>query len=84
MLLTPCGVDFVKTLLYHLEALQLSFFSCFLSSPTLSEGYNTISSFFAASGRIGRMSITADIPHFCSALTQLPGFYTSFFPETIN
>jgi hypothetical protein len=41
MLLTPCGVDFVNTLLYHLEALQLSFFSCFLSSPTLSEGYNT-------------------------------------------
>ncbi len=41
MLLTPCGVDFVNTLLYHLEALQLSFFSFFLSSPTLSEGYNT-------------------------------------------
>ena len=41
MLLTPCGVDFVTTLLYHLEALQLSFFSFFLSSPTLSEGYNT-------------------------------------------
>src|SRR5258708_7951735 len=42
MLLTPCGVDFVNTLLYHLEALQLSFFSFFLSSLTLSEGYNTI------------------------------------------
>jgi hypothetical protein len=41
MLLTPCGVDFVNTLLYHLEALQLSFFSFFLSSLTLSEGYNT-------------------------------------------
>ena len=41
MLLTPWGVDFVNTLLYHLEALQLPFFSFFLSSLTLSEGYNT-------------------------------------------
>lgn len=35
MLLTPCRVDFVTTLLYHLEALRLSFFSFFLSSPPL-------------------------------------------------
>jgi hypothetical protein len=43
MLLTPCGVDFVNTLLYHLKALQLSFFPFFLFSfPTLSEGYNTM------------------------------------------
>src|SRR6266567_2703342 len=42
MLSTPCGVDFVNTLLYHLKALQLSFFLFFLFSfPTLSEGYNT-------------------------------------------
>ncbi len=39
MLSTPCGVDFVNTLLYHLKALQLSFF--LFSFPTLSEGYNT-------------------------------------------
>lgn len=42
MLLTPCGVDFVNTLLYHLKPLQLSFFPFFLFSPTLSEGYNTV------------------------------------------
>ncbi len=41
MLLTPCGVDVVNTLLYHLKPLQLSFFPFFLFSPTLSEGYNT-------------------------------------------
>ena len=42
MLLTPCGLDFVNTLLYHLKALQLSFFLFFLFSfPTLSQGYNT-------------------------------------------
>ena len=41
MLLTPCGVDDWNTLLYHLEALQLSFFPFFLFFPTLSEGYNT-------------------------------------------
>src|SRR5438270_123316 len=42
MLLTPCGVDVVNTLLYHMKALQLSFFLFFLFSfPTLSEGYNT-------------------------------------------
>src|SRR3989442_6674380 len=42
LLLTPCGVDFANTLLYHLKALQLSFFPFFLPSfPTLSEGYNT-------------------------------------------
>ena len=41
MLLTPCGVDFANTLLYHLKPLQLSFFPFFLFSPTLSEGYNT-------------------------------------------
>ncbi len=39
MLSTPCGVDFVNTLLYHLKALHLSFF--LFSFPTLSEGYNT-------------------------------------------
>ncbi len=43
MLLTPCGVDVVNTLLYHLKPLQLSFFPFFLFSPTLSEGYNTTS-----------------------------------------
>ncbi len=44
MLLTPCGVDFANTLLYHLKALQLSFFPFFLPSfTTLSEGYNTSS-----------------------------------------
>src|SRR5947208_10407682 len=43
MLLTPCGLDFVNTLLYHLKALQLSFFLFFLFSfPTLSQGYNTL------------------------------------------
>src|SRR5260370_37720241 len=43
MLLTPFGVDLWNTLLYHLEALQLSFSPFFLCSfPTLSEGYNTI------------------------------------------
>ena len=26
MLLTPCGVDFANTLLYHWKPLQLSFF----------------------------------------------------------
>ena len=42
MLLTPFGVDLWNTLLYHLEALQLSFSPFFLCSfPTLSEGYNT-------------------------------------------
>src|SRR5205823_12453269 len=42
MLFTPCVVDFVNTLLYHLKALQLSYFLFFLFSfPTLSEGYNT-------------------------------------------
>src|SRR5947209_20387827 len=42
MLLTPCGVDVANTLLYHLKALQLSFFLFFLLSfPTLREGYNT-------------------------------------------
>ncbi len=41
MLLTPCGVDFANTLLYHLKPLQLSFFPFFLFSPTLSEGYDT-------------------------------------------
>ena len=41
MLLTPFGVDLWNTLLYHLEALQLSFSPFFLFSPTLSEGYNT-------------------------------------------
>ena len=41
MLVTPCGVDDCISLLYHLEALQLSFFPFFLFSPTLSEGYNT-------------------------------------------
>jgi len=41
MLLTPCGVDVVNTLLYHLKPLQLSFFPFFLFSPTLSEGYDT-------------------------------------------
>ena len=41
MLLTPCGVDFANTLLYHLKPLQLSFSPFFLFSPTLSEGYNT-------------------------------------------
>jgi hypothetical protein len=46
MLSTPCGVDFVNTLLYHLKAFQLSFSLFFLFSfPTLSEGYNTISLF---------------------------------------
>ena len=35
MLLTPCGVDFVNTLLYHLKPLQLSFFPFFLFSPPL-------------------------------------------------
>src|SRR2546429_1771433 len=43
MLLTPFGVDLWNTLLYHLEALQLSFSPFFLCSfPTLSEGYNTL------------------------------------------
>src|SRR5205085_11296411 len=43
MLLTPFGVDLWNTLLYHLEALQLSFSPFFLCSfPTLSEGYNTV------------------------------------------
>ena len=43
MLSTPCGVDFANTLLYHLKALQLSFFPFFLLSfPTLSKGYNTM------------------------------------------
>src|SRR6266487_612693 len=42
MLLTPFGGDLWNTLLYHLEALQLSFSPFFLCSfPTLSEGYNT-------------------------------------------
>src|SRR6266480_2678038 len=42
MLLTPFGGDLWNTLLYHLEALQLSFSPFLLCSfPTLSEGYNT-------------------------------------------
>jgi hypothetical protein len=42
MLLTPCGVDIVNTLLYHMEVFQLAFFPPFLLSfSTLSEGYNT-------------------------------------------
>src|SRR6266699_298682 len=42
MLLTPFGGDLWNTLLYHLEALQLSFSPFFLCPfPTLSEGYNT-------------------------------------------
>ena len=48
MLLTPCGVDFANTLLYHLKPLQLSFFPFFLFPfPTLSEGYNTHTAVFA-------------------------------------
>src|SRR2546421_11193353 len=53
MLLTPFGVDLWNTLLYHLEALQLSFSPFFLCSfPTLSEGYNT-----AATKKTSRWSL---------------------------